>query len=44
MNINVNADLSNVQGAPFIMGKELIQQIERNFEAELGRLKQEMQG
>jgi len=24
MNINVNPDLSNVQGAPFIMGKEVI--------------------
>ena len=44
MSINVNPDLSNVQAAPFIMGKDLIQQIERNFEAELGRLKQEMQG
>jgi len=32
MNININPGLANVQQAPFIVGKDIINQIERNFD------------
>lgn len=41
MGIVVNAGLSNVQ-APFIMGGTVINQLERQFDTELSKLKVEM--
>lgn len=42
MQLNVNPILSNVNQAPFIVGNTFINQIERNFESELMKLKGEM--
>lgn len=41
MQLNVNPGLSNIQ-APFIVGGTLINQIEKNFDQELVKLKNEM--
>ena len=41
MQLHINAPLSNPH-APFIVGGTFIQQIERNFDQELTKLKSEM--